>query len=82
MTQMAIPLRVLVVEDSEDDALLLLRELKRGGYDVTSERVDTPEAMTAALERGGWDIIISDYKMPRFNGLDALKLVREKALVR
>lgn len=69
-------LRVLVVEDSEDDADLVQLALKRGGYDVYSERVDTPETMDAALQRGGWDIIISDYVMPRFSGLDALKLMQ------
>jgi signal transduction histidine kinase len=69
-------LRVLVVEDSEDDADLLQLALKRGGYEVYSERVDTPETMDTALKRGGWDIIISDYVMPRFSGLDALKLMQ------
>ncbi len=46
---MGIPLRVLIVEDSEDDTLLLVRELQRGGYDPTYERVDTAEAMKVAL---------------------------------
>ena len=51
---MGTPLRVLIVEDSEDDAILLVRELQRGGYDVTHERVDTQAAMEASLEtRGG-----------------------------
>jgi len=70
------PLRVLLVEDSEDDADLLKIALKRGGYDVICERVDTPESMQAALPREQWDIVISDYVMPRFSGMDALKLVR------
>jgi signal transduction histidine kinase len=73
-------LRVLLVEDSEDDADLLQLALKRGGYDVRSERVDTPEIMDAALRRGGWDIVISDYVMPRFSGLDALKLMQSHGL--
>ncbi len=71
------PIRVLIVEDSENDALLLLRELRRGGYDPAYERVDTPEAMSAALARQTWDIIISDYVMPRFSGMDALKLLQK-----
>ncbi len=75
---MATPLRVLIVEDSEDDAKLLLRELKRGGYAVTSTRVDTAKDMKAALDKGEWDIVISDHQMPRFDSLAALKLVREK----
>ena len=71
------PLRVLLVEDSEDDALLLLRELKRGGREVISERVDTPEAMRADLEAREWDLIISDYQMPQFSGPAALGLLQE-----
>ncbi|MHB0911877.1 MAG: PAS domain-containing protein [Armatimonadota bacterium] len=75
-----IPLRVLIIEDSENDTLLLVRELKRGGYEPAYERVDTPEAMSAALDRQPWDIIISDYVMPSFSGLDALKLMQSKGL--
>lgn len=74
---MAEALRVLIVEDSEEDALLLAHELKKGGYDLLYERVDTPEGMAAALEKKSWDIIISDYVMPRFSGLNALKLKQE-----
>jgi len=70
------PLRCLIVEDMEDDAHLLLRELRASGYDVTSERVDTPETMRAALERTPWDLVISDFSMPGFSGLDALKLLQ------
>lgn len=76
---MSVLLRVLLVEDSEDDALLLIRELRRGGFDTEYIRVDTPEALSAALEEQKWDIVISDYVMPRFSGLAALELVREKA---
>ena len=70
-------LRVLVVEDSEDDALLLLRELKRGGYETRHERVDTPEAMEEALNRESWDVVVSDYYMPKFRAPEALALLRE-----
>ena len=77
---MGTPLRVLVVEDSEDDSLLLLRELKRGGYDATWERVDTPDAMEAALEQQTWDIVISDYAMPQFSMPAALKMLQDKEL--
>jgi len=69
-------MRMLMVEDSENDALLVLRELRRGGYDVTWERVETAETMRAALDRQPWDIVISDYRMPHFNGLDALELLK------
>ncbi len=74
------PLRVLVVEDSEDDALLVIRELERGGYDATFERVETAEAMTAALKKQAWDVIIADYKMPHFSGPAALELLKKTGL--
>ena len=77
---MGIPLRVLIVEDSEDDTILVVRELQRGGYEPTSERVDTPEAMNAALEQQAWDIVLCDYAMPRFSMPAALAMVKEKGL--
>ncbi|HZR45123.1 MAG TPA: PAS domain S-box protein, partial [Candidatus Manganitrophaceae bacterium] len=55
-------------------------ELRRGGYDVSFERVETADAMIAALERREWDIVFSDYQMPRFNGRAALKLLRDRGL--
>ena len=64
---MGVPLKVLLVEDSEDDALLLVRMLRRGGFDPTWERVDTAAAMEAALDGRGWDLVISDHGMPAFN---------------
>jgi two-component system sensor kinase FixL len=73
-------LRVLIVEDNERDAALLVRELKQGGYDLSFERVDTPEAMGAALDGQSWDLVISDYSMPRFSGPRALDLVRKTQL--
>lgn len=69
-------LRVLIVEDSEDDAALTLRQLKKGGYEPSYKRVDTPETMRAALEARDWDIILSDYTMPAFSGPAALALLR------
>jgi len=76
---MNIPLRVLIVEDSEDDADLLVCELERSGYNLISERVDTPGAMNAALAQT-WDIVIADYTMPSFSAPAALALLKEKAL--
>ena len=61
------PLRVLIVEDSEADVDLLLRALRRGGYEAASEVVETPEAMRAALARQDWDVITSDHAMPHFS---------------
>jgi len=71
---------VLIVEDSEADTELLRRELMRAGYDPTCERVETADAMGAALDRQDWDIVISDYTMPRFNGIEALQLVQQRKL--
>ncbi len=72
------PLRVLFVEDQETDVELLVLELRRGGYDVTRERVDTPEGFAAALERQEWDIVLCDYRMPHFSAPAALAMVKEK----
>src|SRR5574341_803430 len=80
MSPMATPLRVLIVEDSEDDAVLLSRELRRGGYDLTYERVDTAATMIAALENQTWDIVFSDHSMPHFSGTEALAIMRERGL--
>ncbi len=73
-------LRALVVEDSEDDAALLLRELRRGGYEPIWQRVDTSDAMKAALSRQVWDIVFADYAMPRFSAPSALTLLQQSGL--
>jgi DNA-binding NtrC family response regulator len=72
-----IPLRILTVDDSKDDVLLILREIRRGGYEPVFERVETPAAMKTALEGSSWDVIISDYVMPQFGGLEALRVLKE-----
>ena len=72
-------LRVLVVEDSVDDTFFVVRELQRGGFRVTFERVDTAPAMQAALENQSWDLVVSDYSMPQFSGLAALHLHQQAA---
>src|SRR5438093_2886091 len=71
-------LRVLVVEDSELDAALLLRALERGGFKPASEIVDTAEAMQAALEHKPWDLILADHAMPQFSAPEALDLVKQR----
>src|ERR671910_1520655 len=78
---MGVDLKVLLVEDSEDDALLLLRTLRKGGYDPTWERVDTPQDMEAALDGASWDLVISDHSMPAFSSSAALGLLRRKGFV-
>jgi signal transduction histidine kinase len=74
------PLRVLIVEDSEDDMLLILRELRQGGYTLDHVRVDTAAAMHTALEQQSWDIVIADYSLPAFSGPEALKLLQSQGL--
>jgi PAS domain S-box-containing protein len=74
------PLRVLLVEDSEADARLIVLELQQSGYDPKVERFYTPETFRAALTGKPWDIVIADYFMPRFDGLDALAMVKESGL--
>jgi two-component system cell cycle sensor histidine kinase/response regulator CckA len=76
---MAEKLRVLLVEDSEDDAALLLRELKRAGYEVTYERVFAADTIADSLGRHEWDLVISDHGMPAFSGTEALQIVRRLA---
>jgi len=70
-------LRILIVEDSEDDAILLKHALSRGGYDVASAVVDTPAAMRLLLQNQEWDIITSDHAMPDFSAPEALALAKE-----
>lgn len=74
------PLRVLIIEDNPKDAALLILELKRGDYDLTFERVDTPEAMAKAIEQKKWDLVVSDYSMPYFNVQGALDLLKQHDL--
>ncbi len=69
-----------MVEDSEIDTMLMLRELRRGGFEPTSERVETAAAMGAALDEHAWDLIISDYALPQFGGAAALLLFQQRAL--
>lgn len=77
---MSKPLDILIAEDSEDDCLLLLQELRRGGYDPDFERVETAATMRSALANRKWDIIISDYILPQFSGVEALIILRESGL--
>jgi two-component system cell cycle sensor histidine kinase/response regulator CckA len=77
---MADELQVLLVEDSENDARLLLRELERGGYRVRPTRVDSARAVEEALDRQSWDIVISDFSLPGYAGTVALEAVRSRGL--
>src|SRR5687767_8764482 len=74
------PLRVLIIEDSENDSQLLLHELRRIGYQVEFERVETADAMQAVLPDNTWDLVLSDYTMPKFSALQALEVLKASHL--
>ena len=71
------PLHVLIVEDSEEDADLIVLELKRGGYDPEFLRVDTADALRRAFDEKPWDLVLSDFSMPHFSVSEALALVQQ-----
>jgi two-component system sensor histidine kinase UhpB len=75
---MAKPLKVLLVEDSENDAILLVRELRRADYEPEYLRVESQKAMETAIDGKTWDIVLSDFVIPGFGGLKALQLIRKK----
>jgi signal transduction histidine kinase len=77
---MAKLLRALLVEDSETDAHLLVRELERSGYVVESERVETRAAMQQSLSIRVWDVILCDYSLPQFNAVHALTTLKESGI--
>src|SRR2546428_13707726 len=79
-SDMGVPLRLLLVEDSEDDARLLVRELTRGGFEPVVERVETATTMRAALDRQPWDVVVGDYSLPHLGGAAALELLRDRRL--
>src|SRR3970040_85291 len=74
------PLRVLVIEDNEDDAALMLRELQRGGYEPVARRVETPAAMAHALQQETWDVVLADWNLPQFSALFALEMLKSQGL--
>ncbi len=78
---MADPLHLLLIEDSEDDAFLILRELRQGGYEPSSTRVDTSAALGEALQAPrAWDLITCDYVMPRFTAEGAISQIRSAGI--
>jgi PAS domain S-box-containing protein len=74
------PLHILLVEDSEDDAILLLRELEHGGFTPECLRVQTGREFTTALADQDWDIVIADYHLPTFDAIEALRLLQESKI--
>ncbi|MCB1614408.1 MAG: EAL domain-containing protein [Pseudomonadales bacterium] len=73
-------LKVLIVDDSENDALLLVRELKKGGYDPSFHRVESESELESALCEPGWELVITDHNMPGFSSREALELVKKANL--
>lgn len=71
------PIRVLIVEDSENDVQLLMRELRKAGFVPSYKRVETKPGMLSALGGQKWDLVVSDFVMPEFSGIEALKTLRE-----
>ncbi|TCK19427.1 PAS domain S-box-containing protein/diguanylate cyclase (GGDEF)-like protein [Thiogranum longum] len=74
---MTAPIRMLLVEDNDDDAQLLLVRLRRAGYTPDYIRVDNADSLKQALQDHDWQIVVSDYAMPGFSGLEALRILRE-----
>jgi signal transduction histidine kinase len=74
------PLSLLLVEDNEDDAILLIDHFRRAGYDTRWRRVQSQADLAVALDEGGWDLILSDYRLPGFSGDSALELVKTRGL--
>jgi DNA-binding NtrC family response regulator len=77
---MAETLRTLIIEDSMEDTFFIVRELQRSGYQVDFERVETQAAMERALRASAWDLVISDYRMPSFDGAAALEVFQTAGL--
>jgi PAS domain S-box-containing protein len=73
-------LQILIVEDSEDDALLVLNRIKKGSYSIEYKIIDNALEMRTALNEKSWDLVLSDYSMPNFNGLKALDIIKESGI--
>ncbi len=74
------PLSVLIVEDSDNDAVLMVRQLRQAGFEVTYERVETAEKMSASLDRHACDLVLADFSLPNFSAGEALAMVRDSGL--
>src|ERR1041384_5173552 len=80
ITKLQRPLRVLLVEDSESDALLLLRALQRAGFDPAHRRLCSGRDMEVALQEEEWDLILADHSLPQFSAPEALELLQKHDL--
>jgi len=77
-TDKQVSLRLLMIEDNPDDEALVLRAIRKGGFNVEHVRVEKPDDLLEVLRNKDWDIVLSDYQMPEFNGLAALKIVKDR----
>ena len=75
---MEIPVRILIIEDNESDAALIIRHLKKAGKEIACEVIDTELQLESAFENQEWDFVICDYSLPQFNALAALKIIQTK----
>jgi CheY-like chemotaxis protein len=75
-----IPLRALILEDSEFDARVMVQALRAGGYEVEARRVETAAAMEEALRARPWDVVLADYNMPAFNAPQVLRILQQVGL--
>ena len=73
-------IKILLIEDSEDDALLIIRQLRRGNFNPIWERVQTADSLRTMLTNHGWDLVISDYSLPGFNAPAALEIVKQSKI--
>jgi diguanylate cyclase (GGDEF)-like protein len=71
-------MRLLLIDESAEEAALVVRALEHGGYDVVSERVESAAALTLALARHAWDIVVADYTTAAFDGVEAVDIVRQR----
>ena len=74
------PVRVLIVEDSRDDADLMIRHLRKGGFKPKTQRVESASGLSSALENERWDIVLCDHNMPGFDSVEALSIINESGL--
>ncbi len=74
------PIKIIIVEDSEDDSILLLHELRKGGLDPEYIRVETADGLSKALEEGSWQLVISDHALPTFSAPEALDILNSSGL--
>ena len=77
---MKLALRIVIIEDSPDDALLVVREVEHAGYTVQVERVQTAQELRNALAQGTWDLVLADYSLPHFSATEGLAILKETGL--